>query len=214
MFCIRCGKRASIGNFCDQCFLETKELFDIDNIKIMICPDCGSYYDKGWKPGKDIEEIIQDCVNNNIKTKNKITKTKLSLKHFGNKYRVTIRCTGLIRPCKKSKAEEKSILITIKKHKCDRCVKVRGGYHEAVLQIRGENKDKILNKVKRMLPKEEIVVTSMDELKNGYDIKFIKKNFAKAAAKQLKKGFKVKESYKLIATKKGKRLYRNYYSVR
>ena len=54
----------------------------------------------------------------------------------------------------------------------------------------------------------------VERIKDGYDIKFIKKSKAASIAKHLKKYFHVKESYKFVGEKKGKRLYRNYYSVK
>ena len=205
MFCIKCGKRAVIGNFCRNCFLAKEELFKIKDFSLPIC-DCGSYYDKIWQKPKDIDDIIRDQIKQRIRTKNKITKDEIKIKKFGNKISATVICSGIIHSHKKN--EEKRIIIILKRRKCDLCVKLLGGYYEAVLQIRGDY-NKIFDKAKKYLPE----TARIEKTKHGYDIRFLKKSDAAKIAKLLK-NYKIKKSFKFVATKKGKKLYRNYYSVR
>jgi len=211
MFCIKCGKKAEIGNFCRKCFLERKELFKIKDFHLMVC-DCGSYYDKSWvKSDLDIKDLVKKMIGEKIVTDNKIVNKKISLKRVGNKYIATVHCTGFISNIRKQ--ETKKVVVTIKKRKCDVCSKIAGGYHEAVLQIRGEKKEMILSKLKLEKPFIEAVV-KIERVKNGYDIKMLDKKIARKITRKFGKKFKVKKSQKLITLKKDRRIYRDYYSIR
>jgi nonsense-mediated mRNA decay protein 3 len=214
MFCIKCGKKANIGVFCDSCFLQQNELFKISNLKIFLC-DCGSYFgpSKKWqKWDRGEEELLKHLIKNHIKTENKILKTDVKLKQIGNRYMVTVRCIGFVPPSKKEKTEKKEIMIDVKRRKCENCSKILGGYYEAVLQVRGPKWETILREISE---KEKEDISLMEKTKNGYDVKFLKKNTADKIAMRLKKkGFSLKVSYKLVGEKKSKKLYRNFYSVR
>jgi nonsense-mediated mRNA decay protein 3 len=212
MFCIKCGKTATVGNFCDDHFLEREELFKINNISFYICDRCGAYLDGEWKPIDNMDNVVAGMIEKNIKTKNRITNVDIRLKPFGNKFTATVRCTGLIKPCKKPKTEEKKIIVIMKKKKCDNCVKLLGNYYEAVVQMRGERKDQILDRIKKITNAKTI--GSFKEVADGYDLYFIKKADANRIGKSLKKHYIVKFSFKFAAEKKGKKLYRNYFSVR
>ena len=182
-------------------------MFEIDNFTVPVC-DCGSYYDGKWEKPKETNKIIKEMIEKRMKTSSRIIKEKISLKKIGNRIIVSITCYGFIRPCKKMKKEAKRITITLKKRKCDVCTKLSGGYYEAVLQVRGDYEN-IFNLVKKYLPK----TARIEKLRRGYDIRFLKKSDAAKAAKNLR-GFEIKKSFKFVATKKDKKLYRNYYSVK
>lgn len=210
MFCIKCGNKAKIGLLCEECFLKENRLIKLNNLSILLCPVCSSYYDKGkWVETGNIERIVKNKIEEKICSR-EIKKIGIQLKRIGNRYMVRIACIGFIPPCDRVKKEEKIIYVKIKKQMCSRCIKLSGGYYEAVLQIRGNGKERILEMIKKLI-KNAI----MEEKKNGYDIRFIKKAEAAKIARMLKlKGFEIKESYRFVSTKKDKRLYRNYYSIR
>lgn len=208
MFCIKCGRNAGIENLCEKCFLERENLFSIDNFSLFVC-DCGSYYDNHWNDPETIDKVILDQIKKRVKTKNRVTKISINLKKYGNKVLARVVCSGYIRPAKAIKKEERQITITLNRKKCENCVKFLGGYYEAVLQLRGDRIEKILSGIEKFMPKARPT-----EVKGGCDIRFVKKGDAKRVAKQLKRRFDVKESFKFVTTKKGKRLYRNYYSIK
>jgi len=212
MFCIKCGKPATVNNFCDEHFLERETLFEIDNIRIDVCERCGSYFDGEWKHTDNIENAVRDVIEKNIKTKNKIKKIDIGLKKFGNKYSASIKCTGMIKPCKTPKSEGEKILVILKRKKCDNCVKALGKYYEAVIQIRGEKKEEILNTISKSVRSDAL--SGFKELPAGYDLYFIRKSDANRIAVGLKRRYDVKGSFKFATEKKGKKLYRNYFAVR
>ena len=207
MFCIKCGRKASTGNFCDACFLEKKELFDLNTIKLSFCENCGHIFSNKIKV-KDVEDFII----NNIKTENKLVKKDANIKRFPDRIEITITAIGFIRPVRKIVTSRKKFVLYIKRMKCKNCVKILGNYHEAVLQIRGEKKEKILQMIGKLLQQENLA--SIDKIKEGYNVKIIRKSAASMVINILKRQFTVRRSFKLVGEKKGSKIYRNFYSVR
>ncbi len=202
MFCIKCGNDAVAGNFCKDCFLKSNRLFEISDFTVRRCQDCGAFQDG------DLDEQIKNA----IKTKNRIISFHIKKSESTNRIKVDVACSGYIQSLKHLVKEEKRILVIIKKTKCKKCIQLSGGYYEAVLQIRGDNQERIIKKLKKVLKNEDISKT--DRLKEGYDVRLIKKSSAPKIVRFLRDYFDVKESYKLVGEKKGKKLYRNYYAIR
>jgi NMD protein affecting ribosome stability and mRNA decay len=200
MFCVKCGKDAKIDNFCETCFAERHELFDIKSFTMFYCDVC-----------KVKENEIKEKIKSQLKSKNSLKSIDIKLKIVGNKVHATVTCQGNIRGAEKT--ETKKALIILRRQMCEMHVRLSGGYYEAVFQVRGNNKESVMKAAERLLPRKSIV--GVNELKEGYDIKIMSKNTAIAAVKELRrKGCEVKDSYKLVGSKKGQKLYRNYYAIR
>ena len=199
--CIICGSPVFAKNLCEKCFLERHELFQVpEKIELRHCTSCGGYYDRTW-----INDNMEEILERKIIAKNDIVKKELKIV----KGRVTFTCRGFIKPSRKIKEEKKTSLLMIERRKCDDCIKMLSGYYQAVIQVRGENAEKILKKVLSVI-KEGITV---EKIKHGYDVRFISKNTAFNVSRVLG-NFTIKKTYKLITEKKGKKLYRDFYSVR
>ncbi len=201
MECIICGG-PGLTEFCEKHFLERNHLFSIPEMAFGFCKMCGLYYDGKWK-GNEIR--LKEFIKSKI-TEENITKKEVSFRVVGNNMFVKVTCTGIIEPAKTPKTESIEALVKVKKNLCDLCVKRSGGYYEAKIQIRGENADKILEKIG--------VKTGVERSEHGYDVKFTFKGEAMRAANQLKKKYDVRESKKLVTVKKGRALYRYFYAVR
>ncbi len=210
MKCIKCGKNeAEIGYLCKKCFNDEHELFKIKNFQMYICPICGRYKLKEWKMSDD---PIRSAVIEKIKPLGKIVDIKTTSRKKSGRYFVTVEAKGYIEPNDLLKTERKEIEIKIKKIMCPLCVKKSGNYHEAVIQVRGRNKEKLMRVI---LATEEMRenVAKIKNLKEGYDILVVDKKVAEERIKNLK-GLSITKSFKLVGSKKGKPLYRNYYAVR
>ena len=204
MFCIKCGKEALKGNFCKNCFLETNSLFEIGGGILYLCEMCNSYHVK--KSKTDVESFITSLV----KTKNVLKSVKISRKEIGNRIIADVVCSGYISGIHKT--ERKRTTVIVKRHKCEDCIKISGNYHEAVIQARGENSERILKKVSSMA--EPQIIANISRASTGYDIKITSKRKASKIIQVLMNKFDVNASYKLVGEKKGIKLYRNYYAVR
>jgi NMD protein affecting ribosome stability and mRNA decay len=209
MFCIKCGKEALKDNMCEDCFLEKKELFKIKPIKLRYCKDCEKYYSQTEKiKADDIEQFLET----KIVALNEIKKIDFRLNKKTDRIEGEIIAKGLVKPSKRVIEDIKKIKIQISGVKCENCVKISGNYHEAVLQVRGTDKDRILKKLSRVLLRNEIA--NIHNLKEGYDILLVSKAPAAHAAKELSASYDIKQSFKFIGEKKGKKIYRNFYSIR
>lgn len=198
MFCIKCGKQAVVGNFCEACFIERQNLFDIKDFTLIYCDQCGIN-----------DEQIKDAIKARVKSEY-APEIWIKMKIVGNKVHAKVHGEGKIEGIVKK--QEKPALIILRKMMCDVHVKLAGGYYEAMIQARGPEKERILHKVQQIVPKKSIV--DIIELKEGYNIKIVRKANAAAVAKELRHSYEIKESYKLVGSKKGQKLYRNYYAIR
>ncbi|MBI2579474.1 MAG: hypothetical protein HYW27_01070 [Candidatus Aenigmarchaeota archaeon] len=205
MFCIRCGKGAVRGNFCRACFLKANNLFEIEpRTTIYFCEMCGAHHDRRKAVA------VNDMINGMIKPCGKIKGVSISKNLKGNRILAGVTCTGSISGIPKK--ETKITCITVRRHKCENCIKISGNYHEAVIQVRGGRSERIIAALKNILPSR--TVARVMRVKNGYDVRIIDKKNASEAIQFTRKKFDVNESYKLVGEKKGTKLYRNYYSVR
>ncbi len=198
MFCIKCGKNAIIGNFCKQCFLARERLFRIKNFRIMRCSDCGHFYDKG------LRIVLDEAVRKRIDAGHTIKKIKFSYRQSGNRIFANIKCDGLIRSF--AKTENELIEIIVDSRKCDNCVKLSGNYYEAVVQIRGHNKNEIVDAIIR-----SSALVHIKDISGGYDVRFVNRHDAEKFARNYRD---VKKTFKLVGEKGGKKIYRVYYSIR
>lgn len=199
MFCIVCGSSAEADNFCSEHYAERHALFETENFSAIVCPLCGS----GMPTDEDILSHVTE--------KGRIKSRKIIRKQVGNRIVAKLLMKGFLKhgiP----KEEEHSIMILLRKQKCELCVKMSGGYYEAVMQLRGERKEKILQKLEALATRDDI--TSIESAKEGYNVKFVSKKKAATISGRLSKNFSVNSSYKLVAEKKGKKLYRNFYAIR
>lgn len=188
-----------MDNFCAEHFIESRTLFGLKDFTYIYCQECGL----------DEKDLLHK-IEGSIKSEHKILDAKISKKTVGNKVHVTVTARGKIKGLVKT--ESHNMLVILRKRMCDMHVKISGGYYEAMIQIRGTEKEAILKKVRQIVP--EKALSNIEALKEGYNVKIMRKSNAAAAAKILRERFSVKESYKVGGSKKGQMVYRNYYAVR
>jgi len=209
MFCIKCGGEALADNLCEECFLKGRELFLLKDVRLKFCDNCGRYFS-----GREMmdDERAKDFILRHVAAHGRITSSSISAKFSPDRITGSIEASGFISPCKRRINGKKDFLIYTKKMKCESCIKILGGYHEAVLQIRGPNKDRILDIAKKALRDDAIV--DIKRISEGYDVKLVRKSSASRAINKLKDDFTIKQSFKLAGDKKGKKLYRNFFAIR
>ncbi len=204
LICMKCGKPSWKESLCKEHFLESHNIFNIKNFSVIVCRECGATYYREW--AKNLEEVINSVVKNIAGNK---IKTSISIKMKANVAIVTVNATG--KTMGLLKKEEKTFTILLKKKLCENCIKISGGYHEAFLQIRGDKADKIFNELQEYINNRDVV--SAQKNKDGYDVKVVAKGVARKAVRALE-GYTIKKSYKHVTTKKGRMIYRDFYSIR
>lgn len=155
-------------------------------VEITICAKCGKIKEgKVWK-SKQIESAIKDKLDaREIDLEKNIAKTRKGEIRFETK---------------------------IKKEICTRCSRFASGYYESVLQLRNFSTEEI-QRIFSIINEE----FRIEENKHGIDIYLMRKPLAEKIARKIKRIFKnieIKKSFELVTVKDGKRVYRNYISVR
>ena len=96
--------------------------------------------------------------------------------------------------------------------------KMKSGYYEAKLQLRGNIPANTLEFIDRQVGKsrDKNAFYRIERMKNGIDVFVGSKYVAKRVAEQMKKQLKaeLKKSYKLHTRRDSKNIYRNVISVR
>jgi len=209
MFCIKCGKEAVTDKFCESCFLEGMKLFSVENIKLYFCDNCEKFHHKREKyDNESVEKFILGII---IKSENRLTKKIVDFKVQDGKIECVVKVEGYINPAKTKKSQEAKFNLYTKRRKCENCVRLLGGYHEAVIQIRGKDMDVILDKTKRRYAK---YIVRVEGLKEGYNVKIMNKTIAQKVAKTFSSKYSIKKTHKLVGEKKGKKIYRNFFAIR
>ncbi len=196
-FCPKCGKDAElVDGLCADCLAKMTDFATVKN-RFVKCPVCKRWLSKGlWK---DFESAVKDA----MKTKGKLIDfhvfdntnnftAEYSVDYTGHVFSGTIKTKPLIQ----SKL-------------CDDCSKERGGYYEAVIQLRGG--------WARAFEYSRWVATSkIDMRKEGPDLYVMKFSEGNKLVAFLKKKFKpeVKESSSQAGMKEGKHISRKTIMLR
>ncbi len=240
--CFVCGKEDVLTDGrCTECYLKESFQFSIPGkIKVPYCKSCNSYYTNRWKTLVDKISFINEILKNNVssnrdiefvtefsKTKEGI-QAKVDLTEEGNisKIKLTIRPSS----GDPSFDMEASTEIHLAGEQCQRCSRFYGGYYEAILQIRNDEKKIELERANELLEiiddlsdklisKDRMAfIARVEELKEGIDIYMGSLSAARKIANELIKRFSgsTGESHKLMGLDKdtGKRIYRTTLSVR
>lgn len=208
-FCPKCGKKTEklIDSICEECFQKSNSLISIPEIiKIEICKNCGKIKDKKWKRGRSIKELIKERIEVNGKLE------ELKIEEDGGKGKETIfkiKAKGLLKG-KVGKEERKKTKIKIKEKLCENCGKVKGGYYEAIIQLRSGDEKKIkksMKKIIKILENNNGYLTKMENRKNGVDMYMAPKSLADKIIRNIAHKEK-KKSFSIAGKKDGKDLYR------
>jgi len=206
-FCPKCGKETSrlVEGLCNECFKKKFKLIEVpEKIKIIVCKNCGKI--NGIDPKK---QSIRDIVRKKIKIHGKIEKISIKKsKEIGKRTHIDIEATGSIGGVQKK--ECKKTIVFIKEKLCDYCGKVRGGYYEAVVQLRSENNENItsaIENIDKIIKNNKGFLTKVEKRNNGIDAYITPKSLVNKIIKNIPHK-EMKRSYSLVTIKEGKDLYR------
>jgi len=240
--CFVCGKEDKLTDGkCKECYLKESFQFSIPGrIKVPYCKSCNSYYTNRWKNLDNKLSFIDEVLKNNISSSreikfvsefskdNKDIQAIVDFLDEGNIYKVKIT----IRPFYDDSLfdMEASSEILLSGEQCQRCSRFYGGYYEAILQIRNDEKKielerandimKIVDKFtdKLILKDRMAFISRIEELKEGIDIYMGSLSAARKIGNCLIKKFNgsMGESHKLMGIDRdsGKKIYRTTVTVR
>lgn len=232
MFCVECGKDEPIfrNGVCLSCYLKHTQFSKGPAIlDIIICPRCSSYkYKNTW-----VQESFDDILNRHIKDGFSINR---ELKNVQIQTRCkeqdrVIACMVFISGTLESQTitEQHPLTIRIRHNTCEVCSREAGGYYEAIVQIRAEQR-KFTNAELRTLRsavenmvvqfqesgKRGLFITDIDEKREGLDFFLSEKGTAFSIAKKIQDqyGGDFKQSASSAGMKDSRQVYRMTYLVR
>jgi len=232
MFCVECGREGKIfrDGSCLSCYLKTHTFTEgPEIIDLTICPHCGSYRFKNTWYTDHIGDILKKLIKSNFKISNDLERvdinTECSDTKDGKKCKVFI--SGFIDS--EEILEEHEIFVRFERVVCDVCSKRFGGYHEAIVQIRAENRKLKNDELKQIeltikglvedlqaKGNRALFITDIAEEHGGLDYYISEKGAGLVIAKKIQEQFggEIKQSSKNIGMKDGKQVYRMTYLIR
>jgi len=232
-FCVKCGREdvELLSNFlCVECYIDTKGEELIKFPKIMsqkICKVCGAVYKSGrwfnYPLGNDLSKIIEDGLYESVEADQLVKEFSLSVNKIwlnsqGN-YIAEVLVEGKI--ANKKFEYRKNIVLDLKSTLCDKCLKRKTKYYEAIIQLRGKNRVGIDTEIRKtfesVLDVEELSnISDIVEGKEGIDYYFMNKSVARRVVSKLISRYKVevKESFYNVKIKDGRRDAKLIISVR
>ncbi len=233
MFCVECGKETEIykDGVCIECYLKTHQFTEGPKIiDITVCPHCGSYKYKNTWTNVILNDVLRRIIKNNFKISKELKNIDINpvCKELDKGYDCTVYISGEIG--NKEVTEEHKLIIRLKKTACDVCSKQFGGYHEAIIQVRAEEKrtlsknelteiqNFVLNLVESMHAggKRSLFIADMGITHGGLDFFISDKKDAYTITKKIKEeyGGTIKKSSSNVGMKDSKQVYRNTYLIR
>lgn len=232
MFCVECGKELPIfkDGSCINCYLKNHSFSKgPEIIDLPVCTHCNSYkYKSNWTSNLFGEVLIR-LVKNHFTISREFKKidinSKCSEEREGMNCKIII--SGFVNDVEIN--EEHDLFVRFKKTVCDVCSKQFGGYHEAIIQIRADNrkieKDELKNirlsvesLVEDMKAKgnRSLFITDVAEEHGGLDFYISDKGSGLVIAKKLQGtyGGIIKQSSKNIGMKDSRQIYRMTYLLR
>lgn len=215
MFCVECGKETDKlhDGLCINCYLKKEEFFSPPKkLDVFVCKNCGALkLNKKWMKEDVIENFLKKYVRKGVKD--------VKINFMPEKGEVIFK--GVINGANIEK--KKKIEVRVKNSICDICSKIKGGYFEAILQVRGEESltKKEIERIddivyKKLGEKSRAFITKREERHGGIDYYMGDKHFAADIAKILKEIFQAEMniSPSLVGKKDGKEVYRITYGIR
>jgi len=220
-FCYKCGaleKDAGplIDGLCQRCFLESISVDLPERIELTSCRGCGAFLVQGQWTKIPKEEAVKAEVLRKARLPEGL---KLEVELKGGV--ALLHISGKVHEMQKVPIEmERSLTIREKFTTCRTCSRKKGGYHEAIVQVRGIPPDRISEILRelesRLLTDDEDFITEVVFLENGADVYVSTVSLGRKLSSALKEmGAKISSTSKLTGlTKDGRRRYRVTFLVR
>lgn len=228
LFCYLCGRITEklLEGKCAACFSKARGVKLPGKLEARVCGECLRYLRRGrWLASRgDLEEAVKLAVENALEevlagveaaekdyVLGEVMGASPKKRLVGYELRVTSVYEGLEHSMVKKGRVEVSLAL------CDDCVRKRGGYYEAVLQLRGEVLEgEARTELDSVLHEFRGFISGFREVKGGVDVYMISLGAARRAARALmdRLGGEMRESPRLVGRKNGRELYRVSISLR
>lgn len=231
--CVRCGREVDKlvdGRLCPKCYLE---LYGFGRppakLQLAVCTRCGSYrYQGRWFPTpgdgglEDVAALVFQASFKPTEYTEYYRVEDVEIDYDAEQ--ALVRVAGRLQGMEHEDTIVYSMPVVVQKQICPVCFQRAAGVPTAIVQIRGY--DGRLSEDDRIAVEEiidelgesiEDVIISVDELREGIDLKMLDQNAARNLAARLRSRLaaRVKESHKVVGRRNdGRRVSRLTLSVR
>ncbi len=228
--CIRCGREALLvdGRLCGDCYLEVHGLGEAPReLQLTYCPRCGSVRMGGrWLPAPEggLEEAVALLFESRFKPGEAVEEYEVEGVELLDEGAALVRLRGRLRGEDRWRSIEYRVPLRLRAQLCPSCHRRASGAPTAIVQIRGrsgrleeDERAAVEEVLARLGPGIAEAIISVDEVREGIDIKMLDQGAARMLAGKIHRSLaaQVKESYKLIGQRRdGRRVYRLTLSVR
>ena len=232
MFCVECGKEAPIfrNGVCLHCYLNHTQFSKGPTIlDLTMCPRCSAYKYKNTWLQEPFPEALKRHVSDAFHISPELTDVEIRTR-CSEQDRIlscTVFISGVIEAQKIT--EQHPLTVRIRRNTCDVCSREAGGYYEAIVQIRAEQRTlskselhTLRSAVETLVQqfqesgKRGLFITDIDEKREGLDFFISEKGTALSIAKKIQEQFggTFKQSASTAGMKDSKQVYRMTYLIR
>lgn len=179
-FCPMCGMNTDelFEGFCRKCFLEKVDLIQAaQRVQFGVCYDCGRVrLNKFWQAFGSKNEIVRSMALRHTRA---LRGAELSLVYpdftIKGKTEVPVKITAELEGASGKISKTKETLLVILPEICPDCSRLRGGYYEGIIQLRGINQEKMQGYVEKAFSKFDksepnAFISKIEKLGEGVDI--------------------------------------------
>ncbi len=232
LFCPNCGRRLDnvLNNgLCAQCFLERFDLVECPLLLVAnVCKTCGSFLQGGKWVKCDPLSIATTTVRSQLRINPAAEDVHISFvpEARGENIRMHVHVDAVVKGMNTS--QDVDVDVRIDRESCNRCRLIAGGYYEAIVQLRAENrfptseersrcKDIAANVINQLQKSDRMTfISDIRELREGIDIYVAPTHAGEQISKAIIEEFggSFSTAAKLAGRREGRDLYRVSFAVR
>jgi nonsense-mediated mRNA decay protein 3 len=232
MFCVECGNDVTIfrNGVCFSCYLKATQFSKGPAIlDIIMCPRCSSYKYKNTWLQESFNDILKRYVKEafTINPELKHVEIQTQCKEQERILACMVFISGFLED--QTITEQHPLTVRIRHNTCEICSREAGGYYEAILQIRAEQRTFTNTELKTLRSavetmvgqfqesgKRGLFITDIAEKREGLDFFLSEKGTALSIAKKIQEQFggDFKKSASSAGMKDSRQVYRMTYLVR
>jgi nonsense-mediated mRNA decay protein 3 len=232
MFCVECGNDTPIfrNGVCLSCYLKHTQFSKGPAIlDIIMCPRCSSYKYKNTWVQEPFDNVLKRGIREafSVSPELKDVEIQTQCKEQDRILACMVFISGVLE--NQTITEQHPLTVRIRHNTCEICSREAGGYYEAILQIRTEQRTFTKAELKTLRSSVETIVgqfqesgkrslfiTDIGEKREGLDFFLSEKETALSIAKKIQEQFggDFKQSASSAGMKDSRQVYRMTYLVR
>jgi NMD protein affecting ribosome stability and mRNA decay len=208
IYCPLCNKNSDeirfIGNFCEDCVVAKLSKNVPETATILQCRWC-----KRIKDGETFARMSNKSLAHAVKVGLKLKEDVKVTAHTGKEMDAVF-----IFDVDGEKVQyNRKLPYKIAHETCQRCYRISSGYYEAVVQLRGDKQriENMIAKLTKYVQRRGGFIAKTEDMDNGKDVYLSDKLMTNTFFKDY--DIKPTRSFRLYGMKKGRKLFRNTYSV-